>query len=721
MASPELLRPHGSLGGQQLEQLEIALNESTRHSLPNQKTIMLHRFFPSKKKPASSPAPSYTSAILAPSTPTSPCATLVPTPSICDVSLPAELIASSKPSNPSKLPLTSQSQTQGSFARLKRSLPRKINGGRVGAEPGSTSTLTSAKDHTLLSDVSCDEQHVNVSVPRKPSKLKRWQTQSATKLKKWLRKQPAHNDQEQDEDKQELYTVAHSPLQTQEALTSDVRPHTPAALSEEPLSPVQSLVTETSFEALVPFTPATVVAPLRLHRRRTSDYACYSYSSQFQSLQDYRANQGLGRGRVNGPRWIPPRSSSLPRSFGPLSLSSKDLHSELASTPQLPPQSSDLIAPALILGGITEDIDELKAIDEAFASFDASPSDASFVTDYPALFQISTTDMHRRSKLTMRGNQRHRRAARHSPLIRVTTEKPSRSRYRLQKSPTSLKKSTAFLEKLFFAPLAPVVSVEPLRPRVSDRKSSVAATHIDSDNNDEQDSYDSDMSNLDYSENADDQDVALSPLTTSALTPQSSFDPGCESSSKPIQDILCSPSIDVWISVASAIGFPPSTDPTLLMTSPALIPLKMPIVSCNNNDEAAPSATQPRAYEGQTVCKRAGCTFPINVDKVRGIRHPFCSIPCAIACGELPRVQPVLVQAVHQMQPPPRYVPEKPNAMVTKATESNVYSTCAEKSLQTQVATMNKDTCTNNNASTVYITPPVTDSSTIGSDSGSDE
>ncbi|KAF9190080.1 hypothetical protein BGZ51_008963 [Haplosporangium sp. Z 767] len=454
MASPELLRPHGSLGGQQLD---AALNESARHSLPNQKTIILHRFFSSKKKPASSPAPSHASANLAPSTPTSPCTTLVPIPSICDASLPTELIASSKSSIPPKSPSIPQSQTQGSFARLKRSLPRKINGGRVGAEPGPTSTLTtalstlmkdtSAKDHTILPDVVCDEQLADVSVPRKPSKLKRWQTQGATKLKKWLRKQPAHDQQEQDEGTRELYTIAHSRVQTQEALISDTRPHTPTPVNDEPLSPAHSPVAETSSEVLDPFTPATVVAPLRLHRRRTSDFACYSYSSQFQSLQDYRANQGLGRGRVNGPRWIPPRSSSLPRSFGPLSLSSKDLHSELASNPS---QSSDLIVPALVLGGITEDVEESKAVDEAFASFDASLFDASFVTDYPPPLQISTTDIHRRSKLTMKGYQRHRRAARHSPLIRVATEKPSRPRYKLQKSPTSLKKSTALLEKLFF-------------------------------------------------------------------------------------------------------------------------------------------------------------------------------------------------------------------------------------------------------------------------------
>ncbi|KAF9174091.1 hypothetical protein BGX21_009762 [Mortierella sp. AD011] len=44
-----------------------------------------------------------------------------------------------------------------------------------------------------------------------------------------------------------------------------------------------------------------------------------------------------------------------------------------------------------------------------------------------------------------------------------------------------------------------------------------------------------------------------------------------------------------------------------------------------------------RAYPGQVTCKRAGCTLPINVEKDTGIRHPFCSIACARACGENPR------------------------------------------------------------------------------------
>ncbi|KAF9126478.1 hypothetical protein BGW39_006598 [Mortierella sp. 14UC] len=43
------------------------------------------------------------------------------------------------------------------------------------------------------------------------------------------------------------------------------------------------------------------------------------------------------------------------------------------------------------------------------------------------------------------------------------------------------------------------------------------------------------------------------------------------------------------------------------------------------------------ALPNQVDCKRAGCSFPINVEP-NGRRHPFCSIECARACGENPRV-----------------------------------------------------------------------------------
>ncbi|KAF9900038.1 hypothetical protein EC991_008011 [Linnemannia zychae] len=44
-----------------------------------------------------------------------------------------------------------------------------------------------------------------------------------------------------------------------------------------------------------------------------------------------------------------------------------------------------------------------------------------------------------------------------------------------------------------------------------------------------------------------------------------------------------------------------------------------------------------QALPNQVDCKRAGCSYPINVEP-NGRRHPFCSVECARACGENPRV-----------------------------------------------------------------------------------
>ncbi|KAF9895902.1 hypothetical protein BX616_008568, partial [Lobosporangium transversale] len=43
----------------------------------------------------------------------------------------------------------------------------------------------------------------------------------------------------------------------------------------------------------------------------------------------------------------------------------------------------------------------------------------------------------------------------------------------------------------------------------------------------------------------------------------------------------------------------------------------------------------------QIYCRRNGCSLPINVDLVRNTRHGYCSIGCARACGENPRVVPL--------------------------------------------------------------------------------
>ncbi|KAG0099616.1 hypothetical protein BGZ93_006726, partial [Podila epicladia] len=58
-----------------------------------------------------------------------------------------------------------------------------------------------------------------------------------------------------------------------------------------------------------------------------------------------------------------------------------------------------------------------------------------------------------------------------------------------------------------------------------------------------------------------------------------------------------------------------------------------------------------RAHAAQTICRKVGCPYPIFVEAVPPhkngngksptIRHPFCSVECARACGENPRPRSV--------------------------------------------------------------------------------
>ncbi|KAF9955783.1 hypothetical protein BGZ72_003407 [Mortierella alpina] len=92
------------------------------------------------------------------------------------------------------------------------------------------------------------------------------------------------------------------------------------------------------------------------------------------------------------------------------------------------------------------------------------------------------------------------------------------------------------------------------------------------------------------------------------------------------------------------------------------------------------------AYPGQVDCRRAGCSFPINVDPVTGIRHGYCSISCARLCGENPRV------------PSPAMAPvtyEKPASTAAKQIKSS-------------------------NASTAYSTPPESDVASLSSNDAMD-
>ncbi|KAG0378574.1 hypothetical protein BGX24_003457 [Mortierella sp. AD032] len=75
-----------------------------------------------------------------------------------------------------------------------------------------------------------------------------------------------------------------------------------------------------------------------------------------------------------------------------------------------------------------------------------------------------------------------------------------------------------------------------------------------------------------------------------------------------------------------------------------------------------------QALPGQVDCKRAGCSFPINVEP-NGHRHPFCSISCARACGENPRV-PTHAATV---PPPSAYNPPGKFKKMGQSTNNTAY------------------------------------------------
>ncbi|KAG0002217.1 hypothetical protein BGZ65_002821 [Modicella reniformis] len=104
----------------------------------------------------------------------------------------------------------------------------------------------------------------------------------------------------------------------------------------------------------------------------------------------------------------------------------------------------------------------------------------------------------------------------------------------------------------------------------------------------------------------------------------------------------------------------------------------------------------PQAYPGQTECIRSGCPYPINIDIVRGIRHPYCSIECAKACGENPRVQVTASKQKQETEAP------KQEQQVTEAT-------CLDFKRLVNKVKSNK--VRDNSAKTHYPSPPMTNES----------
>ncbi|KAG0324169.1 hypothetical protein BGZ99_002132 [Dissophora globulifera] len=105
------------------------------------------------------------------------------------------------------------------------------------------------------------------------------------------------------------------------------------------------------------------------------------------------------------------------------------------------------------------------------------------------------------------------------------------------------------------------------------------------------------------------------------------------------------------------------------------------------------------AYPGQVECIRDKCSQPINVDTVRGIRHPYCSIECARACGENPQLRK-----------------QQPSARVS--TSPPAYSPPITVKMTPAPGLKSKKKFSRNPANS-YVTPP--DSNSSGSASDADE
>ncbi|KAF8925573.1 hypothetical protein BGZ58_000695 [Dissophora ornata] len=258
-------------------------------------------------------------------------------------------------------------QPNGSLSRIRRSLNLKVKGRRVGADPDSRPISHSTVQKADVGLPAADSVPPKVAAPQssipvhaditvlstqdppmmKQSKLKRWQSKGATKLKGWLhisqptyghghvhvhvpaavqltsdlntfdhstsvaeqlelskpdQQLPSHSLPSPVEDASAAANALHSPFPTEDTSAASNATHSP-------------FPTEDAFAA----TNATHSPCTPGEQRRSS---LYTYSSQFQSAQEYQTSHRRRRSdfdayKKQGPGRIPPRSSSLPRSFGP--------------------------------------------------------------------------------------------------------------------------------------------------------------------------------------------------------------------------------------------------------------------------------------------------------------------------------------------------------------------------------------------------------------------
>ncbi|KAK3821417.1 MAG: hypothetical protein J3Q66DRAFT_333275 [Benniella sp.] len=350
-----------------------------RHSVPTEKSSLFHRFLRTSSKQqhqleqhnraAARPAPldlldSSSPRSSSSTPPLSPVTITIPQPPLTSDAQSTYSTSSqfpshatrpdpvSKSSTPSSTPPPSPSHS--SLARIKRTITQKAKGRRVGADPDSRLVPPHSVVHKAAVVATDAEIYPNMSLSLSPppsptassspspspsaslsrpsamsmngkqqNKLKRWQSKGATKLKSWFNLQSPvvhspivpsvnvpNNIMSSLVDRPPTYHHDHHDHSPPEHISHPVVPHKHTLVIHGPSDKVERASTESE--------------------RQQDQLSRFVYSSQYQTLHEYRKSHRRQRSDVGAtttstdltqrPGRIPPRSSSLPRSFSPHAL-----------------------------------------------------------------------------------------------------------------------------------------------------------------------------------------------------------------------------------------------------------------------------------------------------------------------------------------------------------------------------------------------------------------
>ncbi|KAF9346927.1 hypothetical protein BGX26_001542 [Mortierella sp. AD094] len=795
-----------------------------RHSLPSGKSLVFRRFFKTSAKQHqrthSKPAPldiieTSVSPSLIPYSP-SPSSPSFSPPSSTPASLhnieDSSRTSQESTSSDKEYP-PSESSSNGSLDRLKRSFTWKAKHRRVGADSHTpVISHTTAYEAKLKSPekvaISSDTRVKSSPMPsnelpqKKPTKLQRWQSKSATKFKSWLNLPHSNH--------------SHAIHQTPPTTT----PPTTTTSTTTTATTTASITTTTTtqlhihhnhrtfeiqepkcIEVQAPPTPSEEASKESLTEQNTpiessptSNQLHLTNIGRFRSVQKYRLNHYRRRSeryttRDGLPIRIPKRSSSLPKSFSPrngalfdkqsVSIMAPETFTQDDTSSELQVDHQEQQSHIEILEEVAEDMDD-SSEDEAIGSL-VTPTEShnletlSFAASFPlpcsnpasptsgkpeTLFSVTqpvtfgdqseysnvveqtleeqsmvclepTTTSNDRDQ-TIQAEQSMAPAldscteeildlteqtehhiedveqAEHSEeLMQQIEQKLSQMEWEIQTDSQALVAEESplctqqpFTEEIDKQELPEELQSQPCQHEL---ESQPHPANFNNDTNlDFNDDTRCDEMGAVYSDSSSESDA----FNNSAFLcePVEVFEKAIASDSAPTTHRN---SIDTT-AVPSELQQVLTCSPLMLLSEPVL---DEPLSTCNipvipkpyrglvieTLMEMYPSTTmrwrhQPRpSYPGQVNCRRAGCTLPINVEKETGIRHPFCSIACARACGENPRER----------------TPAKLEVCALPAYEAKGYTVPLNRVSSISTASSG-DTC--------YASPPATDDSPHHSD-----